>query len=373
MRVLHIINDYNFTTVHKELVYHLDKLNVEQKIFVPLKNIIDKGNNEFEFVEKGSEFLYSRCLKRYHKLFYSNRIKYLYFSLREQIDLEKISITHASTLFVDGGLALKLKKDYGIKYIVAVRNSDINFYMKYRKDLLNIGIEILKNANKIIFISDANFKLFIRKFQRFDISFILEKSIIQNNGVNNAWLNTIKPYERSIRKQKKFLFIGRFDSNKNVLKLIESFISLNSTLGTNHELILVGGGGGLHDKVLKRISNAEQIVFKGSITNVNELISLMCEIDFFAMCSFKETFGLVYIEALSKGKPILYSKEQGIDGTFGDLNIGEVVNPESVLDIRDGLENLVKNSYFDINKIDFDFFSWIKIAKNYKKLYEKNY
>lgn len=33
----------------------------------------------------------------------------------------------------------------------------------------------------------------------------------------------------------------------------------------------------------------------------------------FAMVSFRENFGLVYAEALSQGRPVVYSKGQGFD------------------------------------------------------------
>ena len=43
------------------------------------------------------------------------------------------SLTHATTLLTDGGLAYRFYKQYGIPYIVAVRNTDVN--VQYFTDL----------------------------------------------------------------------------------------------------------------------------------------------------------------------------------------------------------------------------------------------
>lgn len=40
--------------------------------------------------------------------------------------------------------------------------------------------------------------------------------------------------------------------------------------------------------------------------------------DIFVMPSKPETFGLVYVEALSQGLPILYAKGEGFDGYFDE-------------------------------------------------------
>lgn len=52
---------------------------------------------------------------------------------------------------------------------------------------------------------------------------------------------------------------------------------------------------------------------------------MFAESDIFVMVSHSETFGLVYIEALSQGLPILYTRGQGIDGTLKE-KIGEAAD-----------------------------------------------
>ena len=54
----------------------------------------------------------------------------------------------------------------------------------------------------------------------------------------------------------------------------------------------------------------------------------------FVMPSLTETFGIVFIEALSQGLPLIYTKGQGIDGYFPQGFVGYAYNP---LDVVNGL------------------------------------
>jgi glycosyltransferase involved in cell wall biosynthesis len=61
------------------------------------------------------------------------------------------------------------------------------------------------------------------------------------------------------------------------------------------------------------------------------------------MClpSHNETFGMVYVEALLSGVPILYSTGTGIDGYLGSVEAAVGVDPCSVSAIAEGLERLL--------------------------------
>jgi glycosyltransferase involved in cell wall biosynthesis len=67
------------------------------------------------------------------------------------------------------------------------------------------------------------------------------------------------------------------------------------------------------------------------------------------MASFKETFGLVYFEAMSQGTPVIYSEGQGIDGYFPQGFIGYSVDPHDFNDAKIKIELILKN-YESISK-----------------------
>lgn len=366
--ILHITNDFNLTKVHKELYANLDDLGVKQKIFIPLRNTNQIGNNHFNFKHCGSEYIYSKKINIIHRVFFPYKISYLFNSLLKKINLEEIKLSHATTLFSDGAIAYKLYKKYNIPYVVAVRNTDINFYFNKRKELISLGIKILENASKIIFISQANMdsfyeKSFVKKIRKK----IDHKVIVINNGIDQYWLNNRNKYSK-VDDNYNFLFIGRFDHNKNVENLIASLDTFRIKSNLPINLHLVGGTGVNHEKVINDIKDKNWIKYHGEIYDKSKLKKIFSMVNYFSMISHHETFGLVFIEALSQGKSLLYTKGQGVDRIF-DFKIGEKVNSKDVDNIVNQLEVLISNKYYEINDIDFSKFSWPCIALEYKHIY----
>ena len=89
------------------------------------------------------------------------------------------------------------------------------------------------------------------------------------------------------------------------------------------------------------------------------------------MLSTPETFGLVYIEAMSQGTPIIYSKFTGIDGFFKDGEVGYGIDPKNYNKLNDNIDLIIKN-YKNIsenclqNSITFN---WHNISKKYIQIY----
>lgn len=111
------------------------------------------------------------------------------------------------------------------------------------------------------------------------------------------------------------------------------------------ELNLLGSKGAQEQKFKTLDKGHYEITnYLGPIHDKNKLREILESYHIFAMISLKETFGLVYIEALSQVLPILYTRNQGIDGMFKS-NVGESVNPKSVDSIEKGLLKLVRNHH----------------------------
>ncbi|MGM0567465.1 MAG: glycosyltransferase, partial [Bacteroidota bacterium] len=93
--------------------------------------------------------------------------------------------------------------------------------------------------------------------------------------------------------------------------------------------------------------------------------------DVFAMPSHSETFGLVYIEAMSQGLPVLYAKNEGIDKLFEDFTVGTAAEHDSPEDIAAKLllieqnkERLAKNALEQSIK-----FNWETVSEKYADVY----
>ena len=91
------------------------------------------------------------------------------------------------------------------------------------------------------------------------------------------------------------------------------------------------------------------------------------------MVSKPETFGLVYVEALSQHLPIIYAKGQGFDGFYPDGYVGYPAEAGNSEDIANKIELLIKNyAAIERNVEALDLyidFSWSNIAKKYLSIY----
>ena len=371
MTILHICNDFSYSKVHTNLYKNLDIYGLQQIIYHPLRKIDNIGKNVFSFNVVQSKIIYSRVLKKHHRLFFRRKIDYLYKDIINKIDLKNINYQLSTTLFSDGALAYKIFKDYNIPYVVTLRNTDINLFLRVHPDLYVLAKKILLNSNKIIFISPSLKDVFFKNRYFSKIEKYLDSKIeIIPNGIDNFWLeniNIIAP-----KTQNEFLFIGRFDSNKNVIRLINS-LENNRKQFPDIKLNLIGGYGNKHDDVLTNIRNKNWIKYHGKIHDKNKLKDIFSHCDFFAMPSIHETFGLVYIEALSQGLPVLYTKGQGVDGIF-EKEVGIATNPKNETQISYDISWMIENRKFladNIKEMDFARFDWTKISLRYKRILEE--
>ena len=150
MNVLHISNGYADSKVHSNLTKVLDELGIRQTVYCPVRE--EKHLGKFQFEGRRINFVYSYCIKPWYKFVYHYKRWMLYKDMKHRIALNEFDIIHAPSLFSDGGLALKAYKEYGIPYVVAVRNTDINVFIKYLKHTYRTGREIALQAKKIWFL-----------------------------------------------------------------------------------------------------------------------------------------------------------------------------------------------------------------------------
>jgi L-malate glycosyltransferase len=373
MKVLHLCNAYSNHCLYKELFLHLDQEDLIQFVYQPTRNENEKHLNNI--VNNPRIQVYSDYfLKNYHRLLFRLKIKQVQQRVIDRYDIKSIDLIHCHFLFSDGAVALELKKKFSVPYIVTVRNTDVNTFFRHMRHLRSKGIEILLNASKIIFITPSYIDTVLNKYipQKFHTT-IKTKIIILPNGVSDFWHLNKAAMSRVKKEYQSVLYVGDFSSNKNVIAIIDAIEQLN-TEGHKIKLNLVGGEN--FGPVIKRIkqSNPEIVHYFERTNDKNELLKHYRANDVFVMPSFKETFGTVYLEAMSQGLPIIYSKGQGVDGYFNEIPCGYAVNPYDSEEIKNGIlkaliniEPLSKNSLVQINK-----FSWNIIADEYRKIYSSS-
>ncbi len=368
--ILHITNDYSGSTVYKNLIGELDKLGLSQIVYNPIKERSRIGKNEISFSIKDSKIIYSHILnKTTDRVFYAKKIKKILKDIESKIDLSKINFIHAHTWFSDGGVAYLLSKKYNIPYIVAVRNTDLNVHYKYFIHHRKFGFNILNHSEKIVLIGKYQ-KMFFNTYVK-NYAEIKSKFKVIPNGVNFFWIENVKLFEPQQPINKfKILYVGTFIKRKKLLELQQAIIELSKN-DIDCELHIVGDKGKQTQMILETIK-AHPKIFKyhGRIEQKEELIKIYSDCHYFAMPSLHETFGLVYVEAMLQGLPILYTANEGIDG-FYDEKIGEKVVSSDVTEIKQKLLKLIENydSYTIPTQKLIENHDWKNIALQYQQLY----
>lgn len=373
--MLHIANDYSGSTVYRNLIRELDKLGICQVIYNPIKKS-GKIGNQIQLEEAGSQIIYSHILNRNtDRILYRSKIQKLVADIESKVDLSKISLIHAHTWYSDGGIAYELNRKYNIPYIVAVRNTDINLFLNYRIFDRAYGRKIFANAEKIITISEVYRRRLLQDTRLNKIKDLIEDNLVLiPNGVDKFWIENRVKARKPLKnlQQIQLLYIGKFNRGKNIKNLIKAVINLNRLRPTLF-LTLIGGGGSDEEFVKKISTKYHYIDYIGPIYDLNVLKSYFQEADFFTMPSKAETFGLVYVESLLQGVPVLYTKNEGIDGLY-DGAIGERVENGSVKEIQAKIKSLVSNDKtfdFNIEGIAKNH-NWKSLAKVYSKLYSSH-
>lgn len=369
MKVLHINCNYIGTALHQTMVEHLDKLDVDSSIFVPVydKNraVIDVNDN-VKVVE---------CFNKWDRVLFQYKSHKILNAVQKAYDAKNFDLIHAYTLFTDGNVAHELYLKYGIPYVVAIRNTDVNAFFKYMIHLRSKGICIMKDASAIFFLSktykDQVFERYIPK----KLHKTLEtKCFIIPNGIDDFWHNNIyenrdisETVKRLANKKLRLIYAGGIDKNKNVgLTLMAIDILIRD--GWEIEFTVVGKNK--DDSEFNKILQKPYVKYY-SPRPKEQLIDLYRNADIFVMPSHNETFGLVYAEAMSQGLPVIYTRGQGFDGQFMDGCIGFSILPNSPYDIVDKIENIAKNyNRMVLNTIKFvDKFKWNEIVRSYNIVY----
>lgn len=348
----------------------LSKLGVDSRTYVPLSN---KDSTELDRAEyKNTNLDIEVCYKYYERFIFHLKHSSITKNILSKYNFSNFDFVQAYSLFSNGYVAMKIKKETGLNYSVIVQNTDVNIFFKKMIYLRKLGVDILRNASSIVFISQAYKKKVLDNYitdkYRKEIE---EKSYYIPFGVDNFWIDNICNRDvipNFADKKLKIIFAGRIRKNKNATNLAKACEVLNNQ-GYNIKLTVVGQH---EDKNI--VAELQKYSFVNMIEFVQKekLIQLYREHDIFAMTSFTESFGLVYAEALTQGLPVIYSRSEGFDMQFENGQVGYAVDPHDYNDIAENIKKICLN-YKDISQEiirNNKRFAWANIASEYKSMYQ---
>lgn len=380
MKILHICSYYNTSSLYKNLYKSISKSeNIEQIVYIPMArgaNICpsDHGTVRSKTEDyKGVTHIYKEAFNKNDRYIFNFKNKKIFKNLNENINVESVDFVHAHSLFVNGKVAYELKKINSIEYIVAVRATDVEVFFEKMIHLRKMGINIMREAKKVIFISYNLKETVLSKYipDKYKKE-IEEKSIVIPNGIDSFWLKDKEPKKINVADGLNLAYVGTLHKRKNIDKTIGVFERLNEN--ETHTKLKILGGGPYKEEIhqLVKTSNYSELCELTSwVNNRDDLLNVYRDCDIYVMPSIKETFGISYLESISQGTPIIYTKNDGVFGYFKEGEVGYAVDPNNIEDMYECIMKIVKN-YKSISenciKISHKF-NWDVIAKDYVDLY----
>jgi len=370
--VLHVSSDYPGSPVLHELIAHFSERWLQRTcVYVPMR-VTHKFLGQHEFEADCVPVLYSKDYTELDRLFYHRKCSKILSAIRRQVELYNVGLVHAHHLFSAGGVALALKRQFGIPYIVAVRNSDLNVYFKFGRHLRAFGIDVLQNAEKVFFLSPSYRDIVASRYVPKELrSTILAKSSVVPSGINDYWHEHLGSARPRPQHPLQLLYVGELTKNKNVESTIAVAVELNRR-GIQTELTIHGTGR--DERRIQRIAARYKgiVHLNGWVRSWPDRLAIYRAADIFVMPSLTETFGLVYIEAMSQGLPVIYTSGQGIDGYFQSGQVGFACEPKNISGMADYIEAIVQNyGNVSANAIAaVEMCRWDHVAGQYERLYD---
>ncbi|MCO8056731.1 MULTISPECIES: glycosyltransferase [Acinetobacter] len=244
----------------------------------------------------------------------------------------KPDIIHVHSMLYAGYVAQTIKIKYGIPYVVTEHSTAFARSLIPLDEISSLK-QIVSNAKVCIAVSEEFSSLLNKLFETQKWTYI-------PNIVSDEFIS----FEQILDTKEYFTFINVcfLEKKKRVDLLISSFAK--AFKGNKKVRLKIGGDGILMSelKILaKELGVESQIVFLGKLSRqqVKEEMALS---NAFVLSSEYETFGVVLVEALALGKPVIATKCGGPESIVIP-EVGYLISKNSEKEMIDSLLKLYHN------------------------------
>jgi glycosyltransferase involved in cell wall biosynthesis len=278
-------------------------------------------------------------------------------------DVGPIDIIHCHSSILSGYSAMKISEKYDIPYIIT------EHYTGFARGLINNNKEcvikrVFDKSEAVIAVSNSlknDIKDYCKHKEILVIPNMVDTSVFSVNVKRDS-------------DEFTFLSVCYLTHKKGIDILLKAFsIAFKDKDNVKLEI----GGDGEESNNLKILSKnlglENKVNFLGNLTR-DEVVKVIQNCDAFVLPSRFETFGVVFIEALACGKPIIATRGEGPNDIVNEFN-GILVEKENIDDLVDAMKSLYNNHYkYNASKIMHDCekrFSEESVSKMIIEVYER--
>jgi glycosyltransferase involved in cell wall biosynthesis len=280
--------------------------------------------------------------------------------LKKHLKNVKYDACHCHFIIPTGIIALWLKKNYNLDYIITSHGSDIPGYNTDRFKFLHkftgpILKKILNNAKGAYCGSEylANLGNKINSKTKYKVI---------REGFDS---NKFQPQ----RKKNIILSTGRLLRRKGFQYLIQAVLDEN----IGYEVHIAGDGPMMVELKSLADMSKTKIVFRGWLdSNKREYKNLLEQSSIYVLASEKENSSVSLLEAMSAGCAVITTNVSGCPETIG--NAGLLINPKDYKDLKLKLDDLISNQdkIVNLQKLALKrlniIYDWDVVLKEYIKV-----
>lgn len=292
---------------------------------------------------------------------------------KKLIEQNDYDLTHSFFAVPCGVISRKLKKKYGIPYIVSLRGADVPGYSERFKNLYKI---ITPTIHKVW--HDAEFVV----TNSSGLTELAQKSDAEQKFVqifNGADTNFYNRGTRSVNDRKnefKILLASRLSKRKGFNYAIDAFVELFD-LYPHIRMQIAGGEGNAMGELKEQVKKYRldgRVTFSGLYTK-EESPEIYNNADVFVMPSLNEGMSNNLLEALASGLPVLMTPTGGAEELVRDGENGYLIKMQDVDSIVEKLTVLIENpeicdAFGHASRLIAETMSWENVASEYVKLYK---
>lgn len=234
-------------------------------------------------------------------------------------------------------------KPFNIKTIVFIRYGSFYAWHDNATEHLSVFFRkwrLKKVADRVVVVSR-----FLEKQIQFSFGISEERIRVIYNAPDPIFNNEEIPLTN--RFGTYMLFVGGFEDNKNLMRLIQAFEKIVSK-NIEVKLLIVGGeyvptlATPPIEACCERSDKLRNnVIFHGVETDSKKLASLYKSAELVVFPSLYETFGLISVEAMAIGTPLVASRMPAIPEIAGDA--AEYFDPYDVDEMAEKIEKVLKD------------------------------
>jgi len=248
-------------------------------------------------------------------------------------------ILHVHGAVPDGCGVLLANRGRNVPVVLNIHGRDIYSTARMSPFHRRLVGSVLAGADKVVAVSARLKELIVAMFPR------IREPIVIHDGMDITLFSSNGASETEVDRSSGgplVLTVGYLIARKNHKAVISAVSRLRKSYP---QIRLKIAGSGPEEKNLRALSQklgvSDVVEFLG-LCSRERVRQLMSECDIFALPSWDEAFGIVYIEAMSQAKPVIGCRGEGIEEFVTDGETGFLVDPHDVEELTEKIRFLIE-------------------------------